>query len=311
MTPSYSQDPLDSQDKSAPYFSHAHGRQNSQLYPAIPQGQNPFATSYQHSQRDMADSVMSNGIGAFNQQALLNLPPPLSYPNPEPLMTAPSSVRTPTSYHQPASPASTTSEQPSTMQKPSSQSASTQTNSSSSPITSSGPPKKKFPCPHAMRFSCSDTFTTSGHAARHGKKHTGEKSVVCPICNKAFTRKDNMKQHERTHKSGTNRIAVEDMTLPTASSPHSHLSGRSARHGRSRSPSVAKPGLSVETESLGFDFATSPQMPNDTFQQNTRQKARTNGRVSTGSGRSEEDGEAESPGLDALAAAATMGQAKN
>jgi hypothetical protein len=31
--------------------------------------------------------------------------------------------------------------------------------------------------------------------------------VHCPICNKAFTRKDNMKQHERTHKgsvSGSN-----------------------------------------------------------------------------------------------------------
>ncbi|KAL8779430.1 MAG: hypothetical protein Q9213_006948 [Squamulea squamosa] len=311
MTPNYSQDPLDSQDKSAPYFSHAHGRQNDQLYPAIPQGQNPFATSFQHPHRDMADSVMSNGIGAFNQQALLNLPPPLSYPNPEPLMTAPSSVRTPTSYHQPASPASTTSEQPPSVPKPSSQSASTQTNSSSSPTTSSGAPKKKFPCPHAMRFSCSDTFTTSGHAARHGKKHTGEKSVVCPICNKAFTRKDNMKQHERTHKNGTNRIAMEDMAHPTASSPHGHLSGRPPRHGRSTSPSMAKQGLSAETESSGFDFATSPQMPNDAFQQNTRRRGRTNGRVSTGSGRSEEDGEAESPGLDALAVAATMGQEKN
>ncbi|KAK5104240.1 hypothetical protein LTS08_002127 [Lithohypha guttulata] len=45
------------------------------------------------------------------------------------------------------------------------------------------------------------TFTTSGHAARHGKKHTGEKGVHCPVCDKAFTRKDNMKQHERTHKN--------------------------------------------------------------------------------------------------------------
>ncbi len=59
--------------------------------------------------------------------------------------------------------------------------------------------KNKYPCPHAQRFKCADTFTTSGHAARHGKKHTGEKNIQCPDCSKAFTRKDNMKQHQRTH----------------------------------------------------------------------------------------------------------------
>lgn len=72
-----------------------------------------------------------------------------------------------------------------------------------SPGTDSAPPKKKnkFPCPE-WRNGCTDLFTTSGHAARHGKKHSGEKNVVCPVCNKAFTRKDNMKQHQRTHESG-------------------------------------------------------------------------------------------------------------
>ncbi|KAL3480255.1 hypothetical protein BJX99DRAFT_37483 [Aspergillus californicus] len=61
--------------------------------------------------------------------------------------------------------------------------------------------KNKYPCPFAGSHACTATFTTSGHAARHGKKHTGEKSVHCPICNKAFTRKDNMKQHIRTHRT--------------------------------------------------------------------------------------------------------------
>ncbi|KAL1958541.1 hypothetical protein VTO42DRAFT_4137 [Malbranchea cinnamomea] len=61
--------------------------------------------------------------------------------------------------------------------------------------------KNKYPCPYAASHGCTATFTTSGHAARHGKKHTGEKSVLCPICNKAFTRKDNMKQHKRTHRN--------------------------------------------------------------------------------------------------------------
>lgn len=61
--------------------------------------------------------------------------------------------------------------------------------------------KTKYPCPYAASHSCTATFTTSGHAARHGKTHTGEKSVHCPVCNKAFTRKDNMKQHQRTHRT--------------------------------------------------------------------------------------------------------------
>lgn len=75
--------------------------------------------------------------------------------------------------------------------------------SKTSPATLPGPTpgkKSKYPCPYAQAHNCAATFTTSGHAARHGKKHTGEKGVHCPICNKAFTRKDNMKQHERTHK---------------------------------------------------------------------------------------------------------------
>ncbi|KAF7719356.1 Nutrient and stress factor 1 [Penicillium ucsense] len=64
--------------------------------------------------------------------------------------------------------------------------------------------KSKYPCPYARSHGCIATFTTSGHAARHGKKHTGEKSVHCPICSKAFTRKDNMKQHIRTHRTRSN-----------------------------------------------------------------------------------------------------------
>ncbi|KAI1616788.1 hypothetical protein EDD37DRAFT_61599 [Exophiala viscosa] len=77
------------------------------------------------------------------------------------------------------------------------------TSQPTTPPTTSGEStmkKNKYPCPYAQSHNCQATFTTSGHAARHGKKHTGEKGVHCPICNKAFTRKDNMKQHERTHK---------------------------------------------------------------------------------------------------------------
>lgn len=83
---------------------------------------------------------------------------------------------------------------------PSPQTSSSVSTSKDSPSASKrGIRKNKYPCPYATSHNCSATFTTSGHAARHGKKHTGEKSVLCPVCNKAFTRKDNMKQHIRTH----------------------------------------------------------------------------------------------------------------
>ena len=79
--------------------------------------------------------------------------------------------------------------------------------------------KNKYPCPYVTSHKCPATFTTSGHAARHGKKHTGEKGVHCPICNKAFTRKDNMKQHQRTHKNGpSNRAGIQNTNSESSSS---------------------------------------------------------------------------------------------
>lgn len=71
----------------------------------------------------------------------------------------------------------------------------------SASATKAAPKKNQYPCPLAKAFNCSDFFTTSGHAARHAKKHTGKKDAFCPECNKAFTRKDNMEQHRRTHQN--------------------------------------------------------------------------------------------------------------
>lgn len=44
------------------------------------------------------------------------------------------------------------------------------------------PKKNQYPCPLSKQFNCSDHFTTSGHAARHAKKHTGKKDAYCPEC---------------------------------------------------------------------------------------------------------------------------------
>jgi len=68
-------------------------------------------------------------------------------------------------------------------------------------VSAQRPKKNSYPCPMAKQYACNDYFTTSGHAARHAKKHTGKKDAYCPECNKAFTRKDNMEQHRRTHQT--------------------------------------------------------------------------------------------------------------
>lgn len=97
---------------------------------------------------------------------------------------------------------------------PTTSSSSSNSNSHLPPTTAANVPakKNKYPCPYASSHHCTATFTTSGHAARHGKKHTGEKGVHCPVCNKAFTRKDNMKQHERTHKASASGSNSDETT---------------------------------------------------------------------------------------------------
>ncbi|KIX05014.1 uncharacterized protein Z518_05886 [Rhinocladiella mackenziei CBS 650.93] len=111
--------------------------------------------------------------------------------------------------HLPAGPPSHASVPPPPTSAPSSLQSRTSPARAAAPSSTK---KNKYPCPYAQSHNCQATFTTSGHAARHGKKHTGEKGVHCPVCDKAFTRKDNMKQHERTHKNSTSARNSDDST---------------------------------------------------------------------------------------------------
>lgn len=83
---------------------------------------------------------------------------------------------------------------PVAMLSPSSESVTT-------PATSPYRDEKRFRCKYWEELGCTKTFTTSGHASRHSKIHTAEKSIPCshPGCPKKFTRPDNMKQHLATH----------------------------------------------------------------------------------------------------------------
>jgi hypothetical protein len=144
-------------------------------------------------QQMMLSPSLSDQMMQFQAKTAIPPLPPSSYPL----------VPTTSEIQQMPTPASSTSN----VSNPNlNTSAASTAPSSNSPSNTAGK-KNKYPCPYATSHNCHATFTTSGHAARHGKKHTGEKGVHCPICNKAFTRKDNMKQHERTHKgsiSGSN-----------------------------------------------------------------------------------------------------------
>lgn len=89
---------------------------------------------------------------------------------------------------------------------------------------------KRYPCRFADELGCDKTFTTSGHASRHSKIHTSEKSIQCPYdgCHKKFTRSDNMKQHYETH-------VKEKPGKHHHSSHHSHPSKSSRHHSHSSS----------------------------------------------------------------------------
>lgn len=188
--------------------------------------------------------------------------------------------------------------------EPSTPSSATATSNNKTPTS-----KKKYPCPHAKIYSCTDTFTTSGHAARHGKKHTGEKNIHCPTCGKAFTRKDNMKQHERTHKGGSRSNSAA--ASPVIGSKNS-LGG--SRKGSATS-SVADDSMDVDDEPFSGlsngnrvkahagGRAGRPKMPRSELSEIMEGLDREKGTVA-GEG-DEEDCEGESPGLDALATAAS------
>lgn len=99
-----------------------------------------------------------------------------------------------------------------------------------STVTASKSTKKNsYPCPVSKQYNCHEYFTTSGHAARHAKKHTGKKDAICPECGKAFTRKDNMEQHRRTHSGTRNTSATPSTSSKTISKIETPEEGRARR----------------------------------------------------------------------------------
>jgi hypothetical protein len=171
----------------------------------------------------------------------------------------PSIAPQPSLYQQPAPPQPTSDIDSRTPQQ--------QSSSSSNSNSKGGSKKNSYPCPLAKQFSCQDYFTTSGHAARHAKKHTGKKDAFCPECNKAFTRKDNMEQHRRTHQNGrtSNKASGEGASKRQKTSQ----SKRSTTSDQQQSLSM-QPAMSSLDPSLPQSPASSFGFPDTAFAQNVQ-----------------------------------------
>jgi len=153
---------------------------------------------------------------------------------------------------------------PQQQQQQQSQSQSQQSSSGDSrqPSTSTKLPGKKnqYPCPLAKQYNCNDYFTTSGHAARHAKKHTGKKDAFCPECNKAFTRKDNMEQHRRTHQNGRNSSAASSKPTGESASKRaktSHSTPLPKSHSRPKPPPIQQAPTAQMVEASPISPASS------------------------------------------------------
>ncbi|MCJ1352146.1 MAG: Zinc finger and SCAN domain-containing protein 5B [Icmadophila ericetorum] len=316
MTPNYPFEPLEQPKTVTPQDPYYRGINAPPYYASMPSQQDAAQQPYYNLPlRQTNDQLMEDTYPMLNesqiQQQYAYMPADLVSP-----VSAQSSLQTPI----------TALPTPATQGTPGS-------NASSNAKT---PAKKKYPCPHAQRFACTDTFTTSGHAARHGKKHTGEKNILCPTCNKAFTRKDNMKQHERTHKNGqdspssTRTPALSASTTLSSTDSADYSSRRRIKAAaRSRSTTVAPPSLSTTStlDTDEMDLEEENEVPMSPTARTARPQMRRTGipetiqysnlsidtalaensrptfdrKVSVGS----QDGEGESPGLDALAIAAS------
>ena len=274
--PNYPFESLEHSKTSTPYFTYPrpNGIHN---YPTMPQAQDPAAQPYYHAPPHRANEYeMDDEYSELSRSSLQPLQTQFPYNNAAlAVNSSPSSHTTPAVTPSTSAPANSTTSTAKTL-------------------------KKKYPCPHASRFSCPDTFTTSGHAARHGKKHTGEKNIRCPTCNKAFTRKDNMKQHERTHKNGR----VEEVAPSTVGSKSSSSASTGTRSRRQTLPSDSRVAFAAPDDQTAMDLDYQAGRHLDGIHSMSRSDFADVPMGST-SGRSEEDGEGESPGLDALATAAT------
>lgn len=123
---------------------------------------------------------------------------------------------------------------------------------------------KRYPCRYRETHGCEKTFTTSGHASRHSKIHTAEKAVQCsfPLCQKKFTRADNMKQHLETHFKDRARGAA------SAQRAQQRMAARNRPVARESQASTARPWEPTEQRPLPTPPLASPSGTGATWDMN-------------------------------------------
>ena len=119
---------------------------------------------------------------------------------------------------------------------------------------------KRYPCKFRETYSCYKTFTTSGHASRHAKIHTAEKTVPCswPGCSRRFTRSDNMKQHLETHKKDKPRASNRQIRRPSLAALRRQSSSSRSTVSRFSLPRDTPPLMSP---SIAASALMSPGLP--------------------------------------------------
>lgn len=123
---------------------------------------------------------------------------------------------------------------------------------------------KRYPCKFRETYSCYKTFTTSGHASRHAKIHTAEKTVPCswPGCNRRFTRSDNMKQHLETHKKDKPRASNRQVRRPSLAAIRRQSSSSRSSVSRYSLPRDTPPLMSP---SMAASTLLSPSLPAESW----------------------------------------------
>lgn len=66
-------------------------------------------------------------------------------------------------------------------------------------------------------------FFFSGDLRKHFSKHLNEKPFKCEVCNRGFSRKDNLRTHMKTHRAGVQGVKQSEQPTVVASAIGSNV----------------------------------------------------------------------------------------
>ena len=139
--------------------------------------------------------------------------------------------------------------------------------------------KNNTTCP-----TCFKTFACKSALDIHIRSHTKERPYKCDECDRAFSTRGNLKQHQLTHKPG------RDPTLDPADHPTPRGNGVDHSDDNSGPASAEKPHLEPHNDSSSSSSSQQPDMPPA-----DSQVTNTNNNASSSSASSSQNSESRSP----------------